>query len=108
MQVNHRGQQKNISDPNICPHCHVTNTPHHKWIVSTRDTDNIEAYVSAWQCSNAKCNKIMVALHKMTGQNNSFQFTRFLNGLPKGPDWPKPILELKSGKTSEEGGQEDS
>jgi hypothetical protein len=31
----------------------------------------------------------------MDGQD--FKFNRFLNGLPKGPDWPKPILDLKSG-----------
>ncbi len=101
MNVNFKGKNKNIVEPNICPHCHVTNTPHHNWIIQTRDTDNIDCYLSAWQCSNVKCNKVFVAQHKLVGEN--FQFTRFLNGLPKGPDWPKPILELKAGKLNEEG-----
>lgn len=101
MNINFNGQHKEIVEPNICPHCHVTNTPHHKWIIQTRDTDNVDCYISTWQCSNAKCNKVLVAQHKLSGAN--FQFTRFLNGLPKGPDWPKPILELKSGKLNKEG-----
>jgi len=101
MDVNFDGQHKNIVDPNICPHCHVTNIPHLTWIVQTRDTDDVDCYTSAWHCSNAECTKVFVTLHKLSGVN--FQFTRFLNGLPKGPDWPKPIWELNSGKPNEEG-----
>lgn len=106
MNVNFRGQHKNLEEPNICPHCHVTNTPHHKWIVESKDTDNIACYLTAWKCSNAKCNKIMVALHKLN--ESDFIFSRFLNGLPKGPDWPKPILELRSGNETSEEEQIDS
>ncbi len=103
MIVNFNRQNKNLEDPNICPHCHVTNTPHHKWIIQTKDTDNIDCYLSAWQCSNAKCNKVFIAQHKLIG--NNFVFTRNLNGLPKGPDWPKPIVELKSGNIDTQGNQ---
>jgi len=43
-----------------------------------------------------------MASYKLEGQQ--FKFSRFLNGLPKGPDWPKPILDLKNGnpKTPEQ------
>ena len=106
MQVNFRGNTKYLEDPNICPHCHVTNTPHHKWIVQTTDTDSVDCYLSAWQCSNSKCNRVLIAQHKLKG--NGFEFTRFLNGLPKGPDWPTPIAELKSGQADEQGNPIDS
>src|SRR5690606_21678693 len=42
--------------------------------------------------------KILLANYKL--DNDSFKFNRFLNGLPKGPDWPKPIIELQSGNSS--------
>ena len=103
MLVNYNGQQKNLEDPNICPHCHVTNNPHYQWIIQTKDTDNIDCFLSAWLCSNAKCNKAFIAQYKLSGGN--FVFTRNLNGLPKGPDWPKPIVELKSGNIDSEGNQ---
>lgn len=90
-----------LTDPNICPHCHVTNTPSNKWLIQTKDTDNIISFLSAWQCANASCQKIFIAIHKKT--ESGFQFSRFLNGLPKGPDWPKPILDLKSGEVNEQG-----
>jgi hypothetical protein len=97
MQVIINNVQSYAEDPNICPHCHVTNTPQHHWQVATRDTDGVSAYISVWKCSNIKCNKMFVALHKWV--NPQFIFTRFLNGLPKGPDWPQPILELQNGQT---------
>lgn len=89
-----------IDDPNICPHCHVTNIPQHRWNCESWDTDNIPVFLSVWQCANVKCKKLFVAIHK--GKNNIFLFDRFLNGLPKGPNWPKPIRELRSGQSTEE------
>lgn len=99
MVVNYKGNQIDIEDPNICPHCHITNTPHHHWMKFTRDTDNVDAFISLWQCANTKCNKLFICLHKLV--NSNIQFVRFLNGLPKGPIWPKPILELKDGQSIE-------
>lgn len=83
-----------IDDPNICPHCHVVNNPSILYGDETKDTDNVPVFISIWQCANAKCRKYFIVLHKLT--NNGIKFSRFLNGLPKGPDWPKPIAELKS------------
>lgn len=95
MIVNYRDKNINIEDPNICPHCHVAIIPNKLWHTETRDTDNIVCFLSAWQCTNAKCTKVFIAQHKLNDSN--FEFTRTLNGFPKGPAWPKPIKELKSG-----------
>ena len=101
MNIEYIGRGYQLEDPNICPHCHVTNTPHYKWHSITKDTDNVISNISIWQCSNSKCNKIFVVLHRFS--INTFHFTRFLNGLPKGPDWPNPIVDLKSGQIDEIG-----
>jgi hypothetical protein len=96
MEVNSpHGTYYNISEPNICPHCHVVNTPNNQWNVFSIDTDGIQNFLSAWKCSNQNCNRIFIAMYKV--QNKMLIFSRFLNGLPKGPIWPKPILNLKSG-----------
>ncbi len=55
--------------------------------------------LSAWKCLNAECVKLFIYQHNRTGTES--QFNRFLNGLPKGPDWPKSILELIDGKSIE-------
>lgn len=94
MIVNYLGSGRSVKDPNVCPHCHVRINPHEKWHINSTDTDDIDCVISIWECSNFECYKIFVCLHKWN--NNTFEFERYLNGLPKGPDWPKPILELKS------------
>jgi len=96
-----------IEDPNVCPHCHVTNNPHRKWHQGSKDVDDISVIITAWECSNNQCKKLFLALYKKVGTQN-FKFERFLNGRPKGPDWPKPILELKNGKTIDNDTPEDS
>ena len=96
MKVIQNNVPVDVDDPNICPHCHVTNNPHMQWNGYTKDTDNTPTYISVWLCSNSKCKKLFVVLHKYLGTN--FVLDRFLNGFPKGPNWPKPILELKNGK----------
>ncbi len=96
MRLNHNNRGYTINEPNICPHCHVINNPNYQWGVATMDTDDVLAYISAWLCANKSCNKIFVTLDK-SPDGNSFAFSRFLNGLPKGPAWPKPITDLKSG-----------
>jgi hypothetical protein len=96
----------NISNPNVCPHCHVVNTPHNLWYVFSNDSDNKLAFISSWNCANSDCAKVFVTLHKLNG--NQFIFKRFLNGLPKGPDWPKPILNLRNGNTINSGQPESS
>ena len=100
MKVNTMQGSIIIKDPNICPHCHVTNIPQHLWNRQSRDTDDILVIISVWQCANVKCEKLFVALHKE--KDSHVVFNRFLNGLPKGPDWPKPIRELQSGQSTEE------
>lgn len=95
MDIVYKNRGMRLKDPNICPHCHIVNTPHEQWNVNTRDTDDTPVVISAWLCSNDSCRRIFLVNYKMDGQD--FKFNRFLNGLPKGPDWPKPILDLKSG-----------
>jgi len=88
-------EYRNVEDPNICPHCHVVNHPIQMYGDETKDTDNAPAYISVWKCANTKCNKLFVALYKI--HNDEPTLIGFLNGLPKGPDWPQPIAKLKSG-----------
>ena len=89
-----------FTDPNVCPHCHVVNTPHPNWQIKSKDTDNEFVFITAWTCSNHSCQKVFLALYKRV-TNNEFRFARFLNGLPKGPIWPKPIFDLKDGNSME-------
>jgi hypothetical protein len=95
MNVSFQGRIISFAKPNICPHCHVTNNPHHQWQIETKDTDNTLILITDWACSNDTCNKIFLASYIPEG--NSLIFNRFLNGLPKGPEWPRPIEDLKSG-----------
>lgn len=90
-----QGQSISIINPNVCPHCHVVNNPHFKWGVESKDSDNKPVLITAWECSNDLCQKVLIATYKIDGQ--ILKFNRFLNGLPKGPEWPKPISVLKSG-----------
>lgn len=100
MHIEIQGKVRSVVNPNICPHCHVTNTPREIWKVESKDTDDTIVVISAWQCANQTCNKVFIVSHKWTDR---LEFHRFLNGLPKGPDWPKPLIDLKSGKQSEDG-----
>jgi hypothetical protein len=95
MQVQYSGKPVIIKDPNLCPHCHVVNKPTQLAVWLSKDTDGTPNVISVWQCSNESCNKLFLANHRFDG--NHFKFSRFLNGLPKGPDWPKPISDLKCG-----------
>ena len=95
-----------VEDPNICPHCHVVNNPNKQWQMQSRDTDNSQILIAVWTCTNNKCQKLIVTLHHST--TGEYPFTRFLNGLPKGPDWPKPIADLKSGNPKDTNTPEDS
>jgi hypothetical protein len=106
MNVTFKGTGRNLTDPNICPHCHVTNTPHNRYHEVTVDGMNNDVVISIWICSNRSCQKSFVCLHKWNGA--AYNFVRFLNGLPKGPDWPQPIIELKDGKTISDEKKEDS
>jgi hypothetical protein len=94
MNITYNAIVYNVDDPNICPHCHVVNKPSRRYCDETRDSDDSPAYISVWECANIKCNKLFIALYKI--KNGSPTFVRFLNGLPKGPDWPQPILDLTS------------
>jgi hypothetical protein len=106
MNYGHNNQSYFIADPNICPHCHVVNKPKRIWQEFTKDTDNILTFLSAWSCANEKCSKVFVCMHKDV--SGSMSFKRFLNGLPKGPNWPIPIIELKNGNPKEPSKPEES
>ncbi|MEQ9351683.1 MAG: hypothetical protein RJQ00_03785 [Vicingaceae bacterium] len=43
------------------------------------------------------CRRIFVISHHEV--NTEYKIERALNGLPKGPNWPEPIQNLKDGKT---------
>lgn len=96
MKTKFEGRPIELEDPNICSHCHEINNPHSRWQVFTEDSDNSNVYITAWQCSNNQCKRIFLVQYKMKSDKD-FVFDRYLNGQPKGPDWPKPILELTDG-----------
>jgi len=98
--INQQGNR--YDEPNICPHCHVINEPHLKTALNCKNDKKEDELITIWQCSNKKCYRLFAADYRRR-DSNSFVFNRFLNGLPKGPDWPKPILELKSGNQNPEG-----
>jgi len=85
-----------IEEPNICPHCHVVNEPEFKHWENTYDMNDISQLITLWRCTNKKCQRHFPVLYVQIDQN-SYEFVRFMDGFPKGPDWPVPILNLKSG-----------
>jgi hypothetical protein len=85
-----------IEEPNICPHCHVVNEPEFKGHFYTSDSERNRQHMTIWRCTNKDCVRNFPALFDSNGD-----FVRFLNGLPQGPDWPKPIENLKSGNNSD-------
>jgi len=89
-----------FEEPNICPHCHVVNEPEFKHSESTTDLENESQLLSLWRCTNKKCGRKFPVLYQHIGSNH-YELSRFLVGFPKGPDWPKPIEDLKSGKTED-------
>jgi hypothetical protein len=103
MNIRYENHNYLLKDPNVCPHCHVTIIPKHIWNVETKDENKNQIYLNGWVCTNVDCNRIFVAEYKFTG--TAIVFSRFLNGLPKGPIWPKPILELKSGNLTDNGNE---
>ena len=95
MQLPYRGKYAFIEEPNVCPHCHVTIKAKHLSHLLSRDTNGQECYITNWECTNSSCLKVFIVFYKLG--ESEFEFSRYLNGLPKGPDWPKPIQDLKSG-----------
>jgi hypothetical protein len=94
--LNNSNSQPGIEaeNPNICPHCHVANEPQNLF---KHFDSKVDRLISVWKCNYNKCNKIFVVTH-IKGKSN-YIFERNLNGLPKGPIWPEPILNLKNGQT---------
>jgi len=70
---------------------------HYEW---TTSLENEHQLISLWSCTNKKCERKFPVLYEYNG-GSDYDFVRFLDGLPKGPDWPKPIEDLKSGKTED-------
>lgn len=85
----------NADEPNICPHCHVAIEP--SLIFKYYDKEAQKLF-SMWKCSFNKCYRVFIVSHY---EDDWFDFhlERNLNGMPKGPYWPEPIINLKDGKT---------
>jgi hypothetical protein len=93
---NNAGNSIFAEDPNICPHCHVANQPNEMF----RWFDKMEnKLITTWLCNFNECGRLFVVSHKEDTESGSFIIERTLNGLPQGPIWPKPILNLKDGTT---------
>lgn len=91
-------------NPNICPHCHVANEP----ALQSKSYDKqVDKLLSIWRCNYNKCKKMFAVSH-ISSDSNRFIIDRHLNGLPKGPIWPEPILNLKDGKTIGSESEEES
>ena len=89
------GNIHTAENPNICPHCHVANEPRElfKWFDKKEDK-----LLSTWECRFNQCGRTFVVSH-INDNNGFYKIERNLNGLPKGPIWPEPILNLKDGRT---------
>lgn len=89
------GNSYSAENPNICPHCHVANEPRElfKWFDGKENK-----LLSTWECRYHQCGRIFVVSH-IEDNDGIFKIERTLNGLPKGPIWPEPILNLKDGRT---------
>lgn len=98
MKITVDGTSAKILQPNICPHCHVRNQPRYQMFFITKDERNQPEVITVWVCGNNECNRFIVASHGKVGQE--LPIKRFLNGYPKGPEWPQPITTLKSGQDS--------
>lgn len=90
-------QYAGANPPNICPHCHVVNTPHQKFQAPTKDTNGTDCNFQVWECSNQDCKKLFGVLYKIV--DGRAKLVKVLNGLPKGPNWSKPIIDLRDGRT---------
>ena len=92
-------KQISIKAPNICPFCHIANEPRFISEEPTTTSHVFDSNISVWRCGNDDCNNVIVALYKASDGKTGAYFKRFLDGSQKGPNWPKPILELKNGRT---------
>lgn len=101
MQVSVNNQHFIITDPDICPHCHIKIIPSNRGYYFSKGDVALEQLIVIYQCVNSECTRHFVALYKK--ESNQYKFKQYLNGLPKGPNWPKPIIELKSGEQVESG-----
>ena len=93
-------QTYSLEIPNSCPYCHVANSPTKLWGQESRDIDDINITFASWTCGNIKCRRVFITQHRLDEDEKEWKLSGFLNGFPKGPDWPTPILELKCGISS--------
>jgi hypothetical protein len=61
----------------------------------SKDSENNTIHVVMWRCGNEDCNRIILTQH--IEDISGLKLSRFLDGTPKGPEWPKLIEEMKSG-----------
>lgn len=97
MIVKFQGDSQRIKNPNVCPHCHVSNHPNDLW-QSTYKADDSTELITAHRCANDECSKIIIPLYTLN-ERNKFIFSRCLNGQIKETEWPEPIKNLQDGKT---------
>lgn len=95
--INIDGYHVELPYPNVCPHCHVTNVPQSLWQETSQDIEDRIVVLSSWGCSNDSCARVYITSHLY--ELGLLRFQRYLNGNLKGPDWPKPIIDLRDGKT---------
>ncbi|MFA6056592.1 MAG: hypothetical protein WC756_00220 [Taibaiella sp.] len=89
-----------IKDPNICPHCHVTINPNFRWSAGSNDMGKNPILITIWGCTNKECNRIFIVKY-LRDSSGVYVFKRFIDGLPKGPVWPEPILKLRDGSDNQ-------
>ncbi len=86
-----------ITEPNICPHCHIAMIP--KFLYQVRDSD-LKRLTTIWNCTNQNCEKSFVVTYDKSVANSLYYILpKFIDGLPKGPIFPKPILDLEDGQS---------
>jgi len=101
MDITFNGKPASLEVPNICPHCHVRINPTFNHHVAGKDNERKYESYAVWICSSADCRRLFITQHKLV--NLTFLLQRTLTGLPKGPEWPKPILELSNSEKDENG-----
>jgi len=100
MKLEVKNKQVSVEIPNQCPHCHFAMAPEHESTKNFSSDYSNTDYVISWRCTNDPCQKLIVAHYYWNGSYN-LNVSKYLDGFSKGPDWPEPILKLKSKITKE-------
>lgn len=99
MQIKFLGSTHHLEDPNLCRYCYVRNQPEHLGIYQGTKENQIITVVCIWRCGNRECRRLIVTEHDLV-DSNKLPIVKYLNGFPKGPEWPEPIRNLKNATDS--------